>query len=426
MIATMKTILILTVGGSHEPILRAISGVRPDHVCFVCSGDDPATGNKGSYVQITGKGSVIKACFGDEKPTLPNIPAQAGLDENQFEIVEVSADDFDDVYQEVTGWLGGQDGVRLIADYTGGTKTMSAALAVAALDDERVELQLVSGSRSNLVKVESGAEYVMPASVEASRFARQLQRALSSWRRFAYEETLAMLEAMRPPREADLRGEYQRALDLSRGLAAWDRFDHAGAREILLRYRTKQGALWPQLYGSLDLLPNAERGEPIRILDLWRNAQRRAAQGRFDDAVARLYRLLEWSAQWMLRTLTGIETANVPADKIPAGLTLTPNREGKYQAGLFNAWALLAEYGGERERAFWAQEKERMLDHLKRRNQSILAHGFKPLTEQDWHEFSAWTEQALLPLLLSRTVADPWRIKVLPPQLPVGIQIAPE
>ncbi len=413
----MKATLICTVGGSHEPILRAISGVRPDHVCFVCSGDDPATGNKGSYVQIEGKGNVIKARFGDDKPTLPNIPAQAGLDEDQFEIIEVRADDFDDVYRKVTDWLGRQNDTRLIADYTGGTKTMSAALTVAALDDERVELQLVSGGRSNLVKVESGAECVMPASVEASRFARQLKRALFSWRRFAYEESIAMLEALHSPRDHELRGEYQRALDLSRGFAAWDRFDHAGAREILMRYRAKQGALWPQLYCSLDLLMSAERGEPLRLYDLWRNAQRRAAQGRYDDAVARLYRLLEWSAQWILRQ-ADIDTADVPPEKIPDGIELTVNREGKHQAGLFNAWALAAEYGGETVRRFWQQQGERMRDHIQGRNHSILAHGFEPLDEGAWLRFASWVEEQLLPLLLQMSSDRPWNIHKLPPQLP--------
>ena len=37
-------------------------------------------------------------------------------------------------------------------------------------------------------------------------------------------------------------------------------------------------------------------------LDLWRNAERRAVQGRYDDAVARCYRMVEWTAQWLLRT----------------------------------------------------------------------------------------------------------------------------
>jgi hypothetical protein len=41
--------LVLTVGGSHEPLLAAIDNVQPDYVLFVCSEDDPNTGNKENH-----------------------------------------------------------------------------------------------------------------------------------------------------------------------------------------------------------------------------------------------------------------------------------------------------------------------------------------------------------------------------------------
>src|SRR5512143_3703278 len=97
------TILICTVGGSHEPILTAIRQTSPDFVCFICSGKDPATGRPGSDVQITGKGSIIKKSPLDEKPTLPNIPTQAGLREEQYEVAEVPADDLEQAFGQIRG-----------------------------------------------------------------------------------------------------------------------------------------------------------------------------------------------------------------------------------------------------------------------------------------------------------------------------------
>jgi len=41
---------------------------------------------------------IIKANSNDDKPTLPNIPAQAQLGDEQFEICEVSADDLDESF----------------------------------------------------------------------------------------------------------------------------------------------------------------------------------------------------------------------------------------------------------------------------------------------------------------------------------------
>lgn len=418
----MKTTLICTVGGSHEPIVHAIQSLQPGYVCFVCSEDDPATGQKGSYTQITGKGNIIKGHFRDEQPTLPNIPTQLGMEEDSYEVLKVSADDFDDIYRQTSRWFASRDpDERKVADYTGGTKTMSAALVAAALDQEDVELQLVSGSRANLVKVESGSEQPMPASVAATRFRRRFEKAADAWRRHAYEESVARLENITPPQDAGLRGEYQRALDQSRAYTLWDRFEHAQAHAILSRYRSVLG---PQpdsraLLTALDkLVSDTPASEPMRLYDLWRNAQRRAAQQRYDDAMARAYRLLEWSAQWLLRENADIETADVPADKIPPNINLTTNREGKYQAGLSNAWALAAHYGDDALRTFYDEQKDRMLELVKARNYSILAHGFSPVGESQWQLMADWIERQLLPLLLQTSTRQPWRIHQLPPQLP--------
>lgn len=420
----MQTAIICTVGGSHEPIVGAIEKLKPQYVCFVCSGDDSATGNKGSYLQITGKGSVIKACTSDDKPILPNIPTLTGLQANQYEILKVSPDDFDDIYEKVMVWLAGRErqSEHIVADYTGGTKTMSAALVAAALEDEGVELQLMTGSRSNLVKVESGSEIAVPASLEKTRFRRRLQEAVSAWSRFAYEESEATLKAMSVPADHQLRGDYQRDFDLSRAFALWDRFNHADAKRIIDPYRK---ILWKDqgnLLGALDLLnKDSPAQEPSRLLDLWLNAQRRAKQGRYDDAMARAYRLLEWSAQWLLRGKVGIETSDVPKEKIPVGINLTQNHEGKYQAALFNTWELASYYAGEDVESFWSEEKETLKDLVYARNNSILAHGFMPVSEDKWVSMETWIGRALLPLLQKFYREPPYRIRCLPDQLPLKV-----
>lgn len=143
-------VLICTVGGSHEPIVTALRNGRPDHVIFVCSEKDPATGRPGSEEQILRPDNIIKARPDDAKPTLPNIPAQAGLPQEQFEVLLVPADDLDAAFAAIHTALHGLRSrfpdAHVIADYTGGTKTMSSALVIAALESG-IELQLVTGSR---------------------------------------------------------------------------------------------------------------------------------------------------------------------------------------------------------------------------------------------------------------------------------------
>lgn len=83
-----RKILLATVGGSHAPIVRAIADCRPDFVWFICT-----DGKFGSITQIRGQGNCIKAHPRDEKPTLPNIPTQTGLREDQYGTITVPPDD---------------------------------------------------------------------------------------------------------------------------------------------------------------------------------------------------------------------------------------------------------------------------------------------------------------------------------------------
>jgi CRISPR-associated protein (TIGR02710 family) len=415
-------ILLCTVGGSHEPILTALRQTTPDFTCFICTGRDPATGRPGSDVQILGKEKCIKSRPGDEKPTLPNIPTQAGLRDDQYEVVRVPADDLDEVFRILRDTIQnlGQrfPGARLLADYTGGTKTMTAGLVSAALESDGVELQLVTGSRADLIKVRSGMEAVTQANVERVRLERAMRPYVDAWRRFAYAEAYQGLAALPQPRDRALAARLALLRDLSRGLDAWDRFEHGAALDLLEPYRPRIGASWSPLLMALKRLTTPDEGqEPARLLDLWRNAERRAAQGRYDDAVARVYRLLEWSAQWLLRSRYGIDTGDVPPEQVPPHMSLTPNDKGRIQIGLMAAWELLAHQQPDGPAgALFRAERDLLRDWLHMRNQSILAHGFRSVAECDWRKTMEWMNARLLPMLLQETAG--LRIRELPPQLP--------
>ncbi|HRD65592.1 MAG TPA: TIGR02710 family CRISPR-associated CARF protein [Candidatus Competibacter sp.] len=415
-------ILLCTVGGSHEPILTALRQTAPDFTCFICTDRDPATGRSGSDAQIVGKGSCIKARPGDEKPTLPNIPTQAGLREDQYEVVHVPADDLDEVFRILRDTIQnlGQrfPGARLLADYTGGTKTMTAGLVSAALETDGVELQLVTGSRADLIKVRSGMEAVTQANVERVRLERAMRPYVEAWRRYAYAEGYRGFAALPRPRDRALAARLALLRDLSRGLDAWDRFEHGAALDLLEPYWPRIGASWAPMLAALKRLTTEDEiQEPARLFDLWRNAERRAAQGRYDDAVARVYRLLEWSAQWLLRSRCGIDTGDVPPARVPPGMALTPNAKGRIQIGLMAAWELLAHHRPDSPAgALFQAERNTLLNWLLMRNHSILAHGFRPVAETDWRKTLDWVNARLLPALLQETTG--LRIREIPPQLP--------
>ena len=426
----MKT-MICTVGGSHQPIITAIRDGQPDFILFVCSEDDPDTGRSGSYEQIEKRGNFLKKNFSDETPTLPNIPAQLDLAEENYDVIRVYPDDLDDSYRHIAEQMNVhvKRGDEVVVDYTGGTKTMSAALCLAALDHDNVSLQLVTGTRADLLRVKDGTEESQEAQIGRTRFRLKLRQALESWALFAYDDTILHLKNQKPLHRDD-RGVLQGVRNLSSAFSAWDRFDHQAALDVLDGYMKKYGQQLIPYRLQLSLLcidkddkdhKDFRKRTPSLLFDLWLNAQRRAEQQRFDDATSRAYRLLEWSAQWLLASQAGIETDNVPVDKIPPTLKLSANESGVYKAGLHEAWALAACCCDVSVTDFWAQNESRMKDLLSIRNHSILAHGFKPVSYEEWGRIAGFIEAFLIPLLQEQ--AAKVGVRNMPVQLPVQFQV---
>lgn len=399
-----RSILLVTVGGSHEPVVTAVRALSPDYVVFLCSEDNLATGRRGSYTQIEGAGNCIKAKPEDPRPTLPNIPAQAGLEAGRYRVERVSADDLDGAFASICRSIAQLAAefpeARIVADYTGGTKTMTAALVAAALESERAELQLVTGSRADLVKVRAGTERPVLAGVERLRLSRAMALHLAAWSNYGYDVAARGLEKLPQPGDAGLRAKLNRACDLSKALAAWDRFDHAAALALLEPYAPVVAPAIPDQYAVLQLLAksDSQRREGLQIWDLWLNALRRAAAGRYDDALARAYRMLEWTAQWILKRKAGLDTADLPPDKVRAELAV-PNRDGKLQAGLFAAWQLVGMHTRGPAAQFFEAEREALRARLLARNASILAHGYSPIGAPGWDAMMSWLEERFLPML---------------------------
>jgi hypothetical protein len=401
-----------------------LAETRPVVTCFFCTGKDLATGAPGSRVQIEGKGTPVEVRRrGDTVEKLPNIPVQAGLEADAFEVCEVPADDLDVAVGVMLRAVADLEerfpGANLVADYTGGTKTMTAALVVAALESERVALRLVTGTRGDLVKVRDGSETGLAVSAEGIRLRRAMAPYLAAWGRYAYGESADGLARLASPRAPEHRAQLQIARDLSRAFDAWDRFDHRRALSLCADYRPRIGPKFGLAFKFLEILatPGHAVRTPARLWDLWLNAQRRTAQGRYDDAVARLYRLLEWTAQWLLLD-QGIDTADIRPDQLPDGVLLEPGRDGRTQAGLFAAWDLVARCRTGPAAEFALQERDRMRDHIRARNESILAHGDTPVDAVAWERFRAWADNAFIPVLKKECHGAGFRME--PAQLPTA------
>ena len=154
----MPKILLVTVGGSFQPIVTSIYSLEPDRVIFIAS-----DGDKGSKSQVIGEGTPCEVRRGTEViERLPNIPMQVGLGE-RFQperdlILVQNPDDLAECYRKIYQHIHNlqqEDSSEILADYTGGTKTLSAALVLAAVDCG-IPLYITIAARDNLVKVERG------------------------------------------------------------------------------------------------------------------------------------------------------------------------------------------------------------------------------------------------------------------------------
>jgi hypothetical protein len=301
----MKRILILSVGGSSEPIINAIRFYKPDFAYFFCS-----SGPKGSAITIDGAG---EPCGNKSKSKCPEcgneyylgnskgkaIVSQVGLSEDKYGIVSVNdPDDLNlcystlmkisklirEIYPEA----------QIIANYTGGTKTMSVAMALVGIITEEWDLSLNKGPRLDIIKIKSGD---IPVVINKWQiFAGQcLKSAAKILENYDYALAEAIIsEPLFHPLETSFEGRLFRARQLCKAFDCWDKFEHEKALELLQPY----GEDFSDYIIILKRILRKTKATGYELVgDLFNNAERKATQKHYDDAIARLYRATELFAQ---------------------------------------------------------------------------------------------------------------------------------
>jgi len=387
----MKSILIITVGGSHQPIVRSIEQNKPDFVHFLCSADSGKT--KGSYTQIIGEGNVLKSDPKLEEADLPNIVRLTELNVEQYEVHRIKdLDDLNDSYLTALHLVekihADHHDARVIVDYTGGTKSMTAGLVAAALDDGRCDIQLVTGLRQDLRQVSDRTEFASPVRVWNVQVQRQMRSARDLIARFDYIGAGLFLQktALRFASDAT-RETLQRWLSLCRAFDAWDRFDHATARQLI---QPNRGQFVSYAIFLDAVVEGKGRHGFEQVEDLILNTERRAEQQRFDDAVGRLYRVVELMAQTWLRQRHGIDTSNVDMARIPDAVkgivARGQSKKDVVEIDLLRAWDVVAAFTDDPIGAYFQSEREAVKHFLGVRNQSLFAHGTTPINARDYRQ----------------------------------------
>ncbi len=400
----MPKALLVSVGGSPAPLIHSLNTQRPDYVIYFSSRDtrrvvresiEPAL----SFRPLDHEMIVTP----DEQDLLSSVAAlRAGLPA---------------ILQ-----LWGLDYADLVGDYTGGTKTMSAAL-VLALTGKGCRYSYVGGlerDKAGLGVVIDGKEQILrlknPWDVLALDDLKEL-RVLFGRCRFRAVRDLAE----RTARRAEVNRTFFQALEsLAEGYYQWDNFQYRAAHPALAK---GLGLLRPFADGHrqpgltafleeatasltrLELLkidaaqfksnPSRKDLEQVRggdgsaiIVDVLANAVRRAEiEYKFDDAVARLYSAIEKMAKVRLKLAHGLDNSHIDLDKLTDPVLreeLAAGRlesaEKKIQLPLHRSFELLARLSDPLGQAYLQAEPE-LRQVLSIRNNSLLAHGFDPVTE---------------------------------------------
>ncbi len=393
-------VLILTVGTTREPLEVALSEHAPEGVVFLAS--------QASHPVAAELLRDYGASF--RHHTLLLEDAESLLEAYQKALLAL---------RKALEW----EAKAIVADLTGGTKPMAAGLTLA-LTGRGVVFSYVGGERRDpeTGRVLSGHERLRLLEDPTARFGlREWAGFTRAWNALNLGMALSELESLlsRPLSPSEARF-YRAMQEVVEGLMEWDRFRHQEALKRLSAHLPVALAVaeaWGHggkvrvLKGLEALLPHlqsiVEAGEkptfPL-LQDLLANAERRAALGRFDDALARLYRALELAVEADLQERLGfaLKDPKTWPEDFPESLrerVLKPRGLMELLEAAFDLDLAFGQRGTLAQRLYG--EKNRLQALLQKRHGSILAHGTRPVEREDYErlrDFLAGLDKRLRPL----------------------------
>ena len=303
--------LIASVGGVPKPVVESLVKGEPDYVLFVVSG-----GPDGSQGQVSER-------------ILPELERR--LPDYHFQHESCVVSDHENIgtcYREIRtsieGWLRRRslEPRDVYIDFTGATKAMSAALTLAAIQDFSNFIYVGGAERTkdSLGTVVTGSEKIVEIQNPWDTYAvRDLERANWLLKRFHADAAAEVLNEAAQKCGPDLKARLHAYSGILRAFGQIDRFDLNLSREFHDALVSLQITLGHLDHTRLESLRNhwQKVGSQVKsdgrtpgretMLELLANAERRAKQTRFDDAIGRLYRAVELYGQQLVKEAFGAE-----------------------------------------------------------------------------------------------------------------------
>ncbi|MBC7128912.1 MAG: TIGR02710 family CRISPR-associated protein [Thermoplasmatales archaeon] len=323
--------------------------------------------------------------FGSEesKRTIEEIKKQyLEKEEREFENYEFvkidKIDDFNDCYEKMENKIKEYKEEEIVVDYTSGTKTMTTTAAIIAMLYQK-KLFLTSGKRGKNGIVIPGTEEIKQQNLYLAYNKYALEKAKEAFNSYRYEDAKNYLKQIVAMEE---KKDYEEIVE---AYSLWDKFEHEKAKEKMEKVKMD---ILNTNKSFLGRLGKAEVREEFLIPDLLNNASRRIEEGKYDDAVARLYRVIEMIAQYRLKAEHDLNPSEIKwgdleikikEQKIMEKYEKKKDEKGIIRLSLNECYDLLKDLNDEVGKV--AEDKE-LKDLLKKRNFSILAHGVEPVSRE--------------------------------------------
>lgn len=403
--------MLISVGGTENPVINSVVSHQPAKIIFFVS--------KSSRSQVNDK--IMPGVFQELGEMIDHEFVVTRDEQNIGDCVSVLLSEIPKAMKKLGLDFYWPD----IVDYTGGTKTMSAAVVWASSKFE-CEFNYVGGTertKAGLGIVMDGKEANITLQNPWNSIAYfELNDALKLFNTGQYSNAAELFKAIRAKITEE---KHQRVFtllgEIFEGYAMWDMFNHKDASRLigknvktLIDIAENEKFYLPNLVSFAEevktnfeflqkISPN--RLSPEIIDDLLANALRRAElEKKYEDATARTYAAIEKIARLQLFDLYAIDNSKCPPNKIPGKLrslfeTKYVNPRGLLQFGAVASYELLVELDNPYGRRF--ESLAHIREHLTERNRSILGHGMQSINKE---KFSALFKDAIF--ILDRKIED--------------------
>lgn len=376
----MDRTFIITVGTGRvkedmnniaEGISSLLGDIRPEKVIFIVSEDSKET------VEL-----IKKEYYKTEGKELEN-----------YEFHEIQRiDNVIHVFNEISKKIRENENNKIYINYTSGTKSMSVAAALCSVV-YKTKLMSLSGERNELGVVESQRGRYNTQNLYSVYDKFNIENMKKYFNMYRFEQTIETCEQIVDFKEKNI---YLKVFDYYN---KWDKFNHKNKLDTIDYTIFNDEKFKEQFIKNQSAIKIIKRMQDKNrdyyvLADLINNSQRRYTEGKYDDAVARLYRSIEFIAQIKLKHEYDINTSKIDISKIKGKVSTNyynrlNMRIGRIQFGLKQDYKLLKELND--SIGIYFNKNEKFKEILNARNFSILAHGTNSISKEKYEEMKELT-----------------------------------